>query len=220
MDFPNLSQLIKTEISSAFAKELSSFKTKEAETNTETQTKNNDFQKELEKQIKKDPVETKNEKKEDVSPIITEKKKETITKPEEKKEDKVITPIEIPKPKHEAFDDIIKEMGKKYNVSVPLIYNVIRAESDFNPNVVSHSGAQGLMQLMPKTAEYLGVKNPMDPRQNIEGGVKYLSQLIKRYSGNLTNALAAYNAGPGNVDKYGGVPPFAETQNYVKKILG
>ena len=118
------------------------------------------------------------------------------------------------------YDGIVKEMSDKYNVSFDLIKKVIHTESTFNPNAVSRSGALGLMQLMPKTAEWLGVKNPLNPRENIEGGVKYLSKMIDKYEGNVKLALAAYNAGPGNVDKFGGIPPFKETQNYVKKILG
>ncbi|MET3682722.1 hypothetical protein ABID56_000812 [Alkalibacillus flavidus] len=118
------------------------------------------------------------------------------------------------------FDDIIQSVADKFNLDQDLIKSVINAESSFNPSAVSDAGAQGLMQLMPQTAEALGVTNPFDAQQNIEGGARYLRDMLNRYDGNLENALAAYNAGPGNVDYYGGVPPFAETQNYVNKILG
>lgn len=118
------------------------------------------------------------------------------------------------------YDSIINEMSEKYEVPVDLIKLVINTESSFKANAVSSSGAQGLMQLMPSTAKWLGVNNAMDPYQNIEGGTKYLRYLLDKYDNDLTLSVAAYNAGPGNVDKYGGVPPFKETQNYVKKILG
>ncbi|MED2737811.1 lytic transglycosylase domain-containing protein [Bacillus toyonensis] len=134
------------------------------------------------------------------------------------------TRLQVPSSDHlkqySQFDPIINEMSNKYNVPFDLIKLVINTESSFNPNDVSHSGATGLMQLMPQTAEWLGVKNAYDPKQNIEGGTKYLSYLLKRYNNDLPLTLAAYNAGPGNVDKYKGIPPFQETQNYVKKILG
>lgn len=118
------------------------------------------------------------------------------------------------------FNEIIDNTSKKYNISSSIIKAVIKAESNFNPSVVSSAGAMGLMQLMPDTARSLGVDEPFDPVENIEGGVKYLKDMLTKFGGNLELALAAYNAGPGNVVKYGGIPPFQETQNYVTKIMG
>ncbi|WNG50853.1 transglycosylase SLT domain-containing protein [Archangium minus] len=115
------------------------------------------------------------------------------------------------------YDNIINEMSKKYKVPARLIKAVIQAESSFNPNATSSAGAKGLMQLMPATAQGLGVKDRSDPRQSIEGGTKYLSQMLKRYKGNERLALAAYNAGPGNVKDH--VPQNGRTPAYVKKIM-
>ncbi len=114
---------------------------------------------------------------------------------------------------------IVSKVAKKYEVDERLVNAVIKQESGFNPKATSHCGAMGLMQLMPATAKTLGVKDAYNPAQNIEGGVRYLSNLLKKYNGNTVLALAAYNAGSGAVDKYSGVPPYKETQNYVKNIL-
>lgn len=119
----------------------------------------------------------------------------------------------------EDLNSIFEEAASTYGVSAKLLTSIARAESNFNPNAVSSAGAIGIMQLMPATAVSLGVTNSYDPRENIMGGAKLISQLLTKYSGNVSLALAAYNAGSSNVDAYGGIPPFTETQNYVKKVL-
>lgn len=118
----------------------------------------------------------------------------------------------------ESMDAIFQEASNTYGVPVNLLKAVGMAESNFNQYAQSGAGAQGVMQLMPATAAGLGVTDPFDVRQNIMGGAKLLAQNLSMYSGNVDLALAAYNAGPGNVAAYGGVPPFAETQNYVVKV--
>jgi len=117
------------------------------------------------------------------------------------------------------YASIIEKAAATYNVPEKLIAAVIKQESNFNPTVVSHAGAQGLMQLMPKTAQYLGVTNAFDPEQNIMAGAKYLRQMLDKFDNDPSLALAAYNAGASRVTKYGGVPPFKETQNYVNKVM-
>jgi len=117
------------------------------------------------------------------------------------------------------YNDIINNAAQTHNVNPELIRAIIGVESSGRPSAISGKGASGLMQLMPATAEELGVTDRFDPKQNIYGGIKYLRRMLNQFDDNLILALAAYNAGPGNVRKYGGVPPFKETQNYVKKVM-
>ena len=114
---------------------------------------------------------------------------------------------------------MIDDTSAKYGVDAKLIKALVKQESGFNPTAKSKAGALGLMQLMPSTAKGLGVKDPQDAKQNIEGGVKYVKSLLNRFDGNIILALAAYNAGPNAVKKYDGIPPYKETQNYVKSVL-
>ena len=117
-----------------------------------------------------------------------------------------------------AFDQLIRQAAQQHGVSEGLVKAIMHTESGFNINARSPVGAQGLMQLMPATARRFNVSNAYDPQQNIFGGVKYLSWLLKRFNGDTRLAIAAYNAGEGNVDKYGGIPPFRETQDYVRRV--
>lgn len=123
-------------------------------------------------------------------------------------------------PKITQYMGHIKQAAVKYNLPPELIAGVIYQESRGNPTATSHCGAMGLMQLMPETAARLGVKNPFDPADNINGGAKYIRQMLDKFNGRVEFAVAAYNAGPGNVMKYNGIPPFRETQDYVPKVLG
>ena len=136
-----------------------------------------------------------------------------------------IEPEEIFEPSTEPLTDktpfqkLIRDAAARYNLDPTLIHSVISIESNFNPKAVSRKNARGLMQLMPRTAELMGVKDSFDPGQNIDGGSHYLSGLLKKYKNDLTLALAAYNAGPDTVDKYGRrVPPYLETMKYVQRI--
>lgn len=121
--------------------------------------------------------------------------------------------------KEVSLEDIFEKAADKYNVSIDLLKAIAKQESNFNPDAVSRSGAMGVMQLMPATAKELGVTDAFDAEQNIMGGAKYISKLLDQYDGDTKLALAAYNAGSGNVRKYGGIPPFKETQNYVVKVM-
>ena len=117
------------------------------------------------------------------------------------------------------LDAIFNEAASKYGVDAKFLKAIAKCESDFSTECTSHSGAMGIMQLMPQTAASLGVANAYDPYQNIMGGARYISEKLTQYNGDKSLALAAYNAGSGNVAKYGGIPPFKETQNYVAKVM-
>ncbi|HTZ88401.1 MAG TPA: lytic transglycosylase domain-containing protein [Solirubrobacteraceae bacterium] len=118
------------------------------------------------------------------------------------------------------YTPLIEAAAARNGVDPAVLHGLIQQESDFDPNSRSSAGAIGLTQLMPSTASSLGVSDPTDPAQSIEGGARYLGEMLQRFGGNVEDALAAYNAGPGAVQRYGGVPPYTETQQYVSKVLG
>jgi soluble lytic murein transglycosylase-like protein len=118
------------------------------------------------------------------------------------------------------YDPLIEAAARRNGVEPAVLHGLIEQESGFDASAQSSAGAGGLTQLMPGTAASMGVANPLDPAESIEGGARYLGQLMRQFAGNTTDALAAYNAGPGAVEQYGGVPPYAETQSYVSKVLG
>ena len=133
-------------------------------------------------------------------------------------------PIKIPAnvavpERPQSLDQVINSIGDRHHIDPDLINSVIHAESGFKPHAVSRKGAQGLMQLMPRTASQLGVSNAFDPTANVEGGTRYLRELLERYNFDLGKALAAYNAGPHRVEQYRGVPPYYETRAYVANII-
>jgi hypothetical protein len=131
----------------------------------------------------------------------------------------VFDPLPEPLTSNTPFSEIIRKAASRYGVDADLIHCLIAVESNFNPQAVSRKNARGLMQIMPQTAAHLGVKNVFDPRENVDAGTRYLHEMLTKYNNDLTLALAAYNAGPDKVDRYGRrVPPYAETRLYVQKI--
>ena len=128
-------------------------------------------------------------------------------------------PQVLPPARPATIGDMVSAASSRNRVDPDLVISVIHAESNFDPRAISPKGAQGLMQLMPKTAANLGVSNPMDPAANVEGGTRYLSELLAQYNNDIIKALAAYNAGPERVDQYHGLPPYRETINYVSRIV-
>lgn len=132
--------------------------------------------------------------------------------------EEIFTPAPPAAPASGPYGDLIRAAATRYGVDADLVTSVIAAESNFDPKAVSRRNARGLMQLLPETARRFGVHNIFDPKENINGGTRYLSQLLKRYENNLALALAAYNAGPDRVQQYGRVPPYRETVTYVRRI--
>lgn len=128
-------------------------------------------------------------------------------------------PVSMGHERYHRYDTYISGASRRYQLPEALIRAVVHTESNYHPNAVSHAGAMGLMQLMPATAKFLGVDDPFDPRQNVYGGSKFLRLLANRFNGDMVLVLAGYHAGPRNVQKYGGVPPFETTRGYVKAVL-
>ena len=140
-------------------------------------------------------------------------------KPEEEKESPGTPAVTIPPSFNNNYDALIFEVSKKYQVDSALIKAIIRAESGFNPIAVSRKGARGLMQLMPETASRVNVSNPFNPRENIEGGVRYFKYLLSLFNNDVKLSLAAYNAGENIVSKLGSIPPYRETIDYILRVL-
>lgn len=138
----------------------------------------------------------------------------------ESAEDAVESVAEEPPPKRVEIDTHIEEVATEHGVAPKLVAAIVAVESQFNPRAVSRRGAEGLMQLMPQTAAYLEVEDPFDPRDNIDGGVRHLKRLMRRFHNNLPLVLAAYNAGERAVERYRGIPPYEETRSYVQRITG
>ncbi|MGB2907570.1 MAG: lytic transglycosylase domain-containing protein [Candidatus Aminicenantaceae bacterium] len=130
----------------------------------------------------------------------------------------ILSPLQGFQSSRAKYDGIVKVMAREYRIPAELIHSIIKVESDYNPRAVSHKGAMGLMQLMPATAKQYDVEDVFDPLENIEGGVKYLRELMQLYDRNTNLVLAAYNAGQSAVAKYGGIPPYRETIDYIDKI--
>ena len=170
-----------------------------------------DFKKILDKKLEETTA-----KEEEKTPPLAEIDEEI--KPEAKEAINLKSKIDL-KAQSANLDEIIETFSDKYGIDGDFIKAIIKQESGFNPKATSKKGAMGLMQLMPKTAQSLGVSDAYNPWENVEGGVKYLKGLLNRFDNDKKMALAAYNAGPNAVKKYGGIPPYKETQNYVNSIM-
>jgi soluble lytic murein transglycosylase-like protein len=152
-------------------------------------------------------------------PPTTESRAESRPRDDRPPVAEVTVATEFSLPANIVYEELIQEAALRFALAPALIRAVIRTESAFNASAVSSAGAQGLMQLMPELASEMGVSDPFDPRENIMAGSQYLSALLSDYDGNVELALASYNAGPGAVEQYGGIPPFEETQRYVRTVL-